>query len=74
MHKNYTREELHQMVWERPMTKVAADLKISDIALAKICKGTTYLDLSRGIGPGWLQESLFRKSRCPLLKTINLIE
>lgn len=32
-----TREELFNQVWERPMTKVAADYGISDIALKKIC-------------------------------------
>lgn len=32
-----TREELFQKVWERPMTKVAADYAISDVALKKIC-------------------------------------
>lgn len=32
-----TREELFNQVWERPMTKVAADYNISDVALKKIC-------------------------------------
>jgi len=32
-----TREELFKHVWERPMTKVAADYGISDVALKKIC-------------------------------------
>ncbi len=32
-----TREELFTKVWERPMTKVAADFGISDVALKKIC-------------------------------------
>lgn len=32
-----TREELFNQVWERPMTKVAADYGISDVALKKIC-------------------------------------
>jgi len=32
-----TREELFKQVWERPMTKVAADYGISDVALKKIC-------------------------------------
>ena len=32
-----TREELFELVWERPMTKVAADYGISDVALKKIC-------------------------------------
>jgi len=28
-----TREELYEMVWEQPVTKVAAELEISDVAL-----------------------------------------
>lgn len=32
-----TREELFKQVWERPMTKVAAEYGISDVALKKIC-------------------------------------
>lgn len=37
MSKITTREELFKQVWERPMTKVAADYGISDVALKKIC-------------------------------------
>lgn len=33
-----TLEELFAQVWERPMTKVAADYGISDVALKKICE------------------------------------
>ncbi len=33
-----TRKELHDMVWKRPVTKVAAELEISDVALHKICR------------------------------------
>jgi len=33
-----TREELYEMVWEQPVTKVAAELEISDVAVAKICR------------------------------------
>ncbi len=32
-----TRQELYAQVWTRPMTKVAAELEISDVALKKIC-------------------------------------
>lgn len=31
-----TREELYEMVWERPVTEVADELNISDAALHKI--------------------------------------
>ncbi|MBV8649525.1 hypothetical protein, partial [Paludibacterium sp.] len=37
MAKDLTRRELFDLVWGRPMTKVAADLGISDVALHKIC-------------------------------------
>jgi len=33
----FTRKELYDLVWARPMIKVAADLGISDVALKKIC-------------------------------------
>lgn len=38
MTKSFTREDIYAMVWDRPMTKVAAELGISDVALAKICR------------------------------------
>lgn len=37
MAKEMTREELFNEVWSRPMTKIAADLGVSDVALKKIC-------------------------------------
>src|SRR6266576_3184574 len=36
-HLKLTREELHDLVWAKPMTQVAKDFQISDRALAKIC-------------------------------------
>jgi hypothetical protein len=35
--KSLTRKELFDLVWEKPMTKVAADFAISDVGLKKIC-------------------------------------
>jgi len=32
------RKELYDLVWERPMTKVSADLGLSDAGLRKICE------------------------------------
>lgn len=32
-----TRRAMYDLVWSRPMTKVAEDLRISDVALKKIC-------------------------------------
>jgi hypothetical protein len=36
-HLKLTREELHKLVWTKPMTEVAKDFQISDRAMAKIC-------------------------------------
>jgi hypothetical protein len=33
-----SRKSLFEMVWSQPMTKVAAQFKISDVALTKICR------------------------------------
>jgi hypothetical protein len=33
-----TREELYELVWERPVSKVAVEFAISDVALHKICR------------------------------------
>lgn len=33
-----TRAELHALAWDRPMTKLAAEFRLSDVALHKICR------------------------------------
>jgi hypothetical protein len=33
-----TRSELYEQIWEKPMTKVAAQYGLSDVGLAKICR------------------------------------
>lgn len=38
MLKFIKRSELHALVWEKPMTKAAAELGISDVGLAKACR------------------------------------
>ena len=38
MNREFTRRELYNLVWSRPMKAVAADVGISDVALAKQCK------------------------------------
>jgi hypothetical protein len=35
--KSITRAELHRLVWSRPMRDVAADFRLSDVGLKKIC-------------------------------------
>lgn len=36
--KTMTREQLHELVWSKPITKLAAELGVSDVGLSKICK------------------------------------
>ncbi len=33
----FTREEIYNLVWEKPMSRVAAEYSISDVGLAKLC-------------------------------------
>src|ERR1700685_2703138 len=34
----FTREELYELVWDKPMRTVAASCGVSDVALAKVCR------------------------------------
>lgn len=34
----FTREELYELVWSKPMSKFAKELGVSDVAIAKACK------------------------------------
>ena len=36
--KQLKRSELHEMVWSKPMTHLAKEFGLSDVALAKICR------------------------------------
>lgn len=36
--KKLTREELYQLVWSKPATKLAQELGISDVAITKLCR------------------------------------
>ncbi|MBZ7921466.1 hypothetical protein LAC81_06650 [Ensifer adhaerens] len=38
MARVFTREEFYEMVWSRPLTHLAKEFAISDVALHKICK------------------------------------
>ena len=33
-----SREQLYELVWSEPLTKIAASLKLSDVGLAKLCR------------------------------------
>ena len=34
----FTRKELYDLVWEKPMTQVAKEIGVSDVAVAKRCR------------------------------------
>ena len=34
----FTREELYRLVWSKPMTHLAREFALSDVALHKICR------------------------------------
>jgi hypothetical protein len=36
-HVRFTREELYELVWSKPMTAIAADFGMSSVAFAKHC-------------------------------------
>lgn len=36
--REFSREELFALVWERPTSGIAKELGISDVALAKLCR------------------------------------
>ena len=38
MNAEFTRRELYDLVWSQPMKTIAAEVGISDVALAKQCK------------------------------------
>ena len=36
-YKEYTRQELHDLVWATPMVKLAKEFGLSDVGLRKTC-------------------------------------
>lgn len=38
MTHSFTREELYELVWPKPMSKLAKELGVSGVGLAKACK------------------------------------
>ncbi len=38
MSRRYTREEFYELVWSKPMTHLAKEFRLSDVALHKICR------------------------------------
>jgi hypothetical protein len=67
-----TREQLYDLVWAEPMTKVAEELGISDVMLAKICRQKDVPRLPRGY---WANLDSSKKRRNyvkPLLPDLRL--
>ncbi len=48
MNAEFTRKELYDLVWSRPMKTIAAEFGISDVALAKQCKKASIPVPTRG--------------------------
>jgi hypothetical protein len=73
-----TRRELFDLVWSKPVTKVAVDLEISDVAVKKICDkhripvpGRGYwAKVAAGQAP---RPAAFRDTADPLLNRIHVV-
>lgn len=63
--KKLTRQELYELVWSMPMTKVGKQLEISDVAVRKIC---IKYDIPRPPQGYWASERRRRQVRPVLLK------
>lgn len=63
-----TRRELYEMIWARPMTKVAAELGISDVALHKICDKHRIPAPSRGY---WAKVAAGKPQKRPLFRDVS---
>lgn len=37
-HVEFTREEIYELVWRRPVLAIASELGVSDVALSKACR------------------------------------
>jgi len=61
---NFSREELYQRVWSRPLTAVAKDVGLSSNALAKICNRLLVPYPSRGY---WAKKSVGKAPERPSL-------
>ncbi|MHB8898889.1 MAG: hypothetical protein ACYC6Y_09105 [Thermoguttaceae bacterium] len=65
--KTVTRKELYDLVWSKPMRKLAVDFGMSDVGLAKVCKRHKIPRPSRGY---WAKvESGKKVVRWPLVPT-----
>jgi hypothetical protein len=60
----FTREELHQMAWDRPVLIIAKEIGISDVALSKACRRAGIPLPGRGY---WAAVKSGRKLQAPAL-------
>lgn len=60
-----TREELYELVWSRPMYKLAAEFGLSDVGLAKICKAEGIPRPERGYWARLAAGAKVRRRRLP---------
>src|SRR5262245_7949000 len=64
---DYSRQELHDLIWSTPASKLVADFGISDVAIAKRCKRSNVPRPSRGY---WAKVAAgARPSKVPLPPT-----
>ncbi len=63
-----TREELFELVWEKPVSKLAAEFRVSDVALGKICRRMNIPKPPRGF---WAKVDAGRKPRKPKLPQLT---
>lgn len=59
-----TREDLYELVWQKPMNKLAGEFGLSDVGLAKIC---TRLGVPRPPQGYWIKKEHGKTSRRPAL-------
>lgn len=64
----FTRRELFDLVWSKPMKKIAEELGISDRGLAKICIRHRVPSLSRGY---WARLAAGQKIKPPFFREVN---
>lgn len=64
----FTRDQLHQMVWDRPVLVIAKEIGVSDVALAKACRRAGIPLPGRGY---WAALKSGHKSKAPALPALT---
>jgi hypothetical protein len=68
MDKEFTREELFLLVWERPSQEIAREMGISDVALSKRCRK---LQVPKPPPGYWARVRAGKRPRKPILKEFS---